>query len=99
MPNSKIIWDSKALEQFSKIVKYIAKDSLLQAENVRTDIIKKIDSLANSPAMYAPDKYKENNDGSYRAFELHRLRIAYHVSGNEIRILRVRSTYQEPLQY
>jgi len=38
--------------------------------------LQKIESLTNNPEIHSPDKYKQNNDGSYRAFELHRYRIA-----------------------
>ncbi|MBS1566856.1 MAG: type II toxin-antitoxin system RelE/ParE family toxin, partial [Bacteroidetes bacterium] len=46
-----------------------------------------------------PDKYKTNNDGSYRAFEKHRYRIVYRFGNNIIRVLRVRHTSREPLNY
>ena len=49
--------------------------------------------------MYAPDKYRINNDGSFRAYELHRYRIAYRLTEKEIIILRVRHTSMEPKQY
>ena len=49
--------------------------------------------------MYPPDKYRKNNDGSFRAYELHRYRIAYRVTEKEIIIVRVRHTGMEPKQY
>jgi len=51
------------------------------------------------PECYGPDKYKLNNDDTYRAFEKHRYRIAYRVLDTEIRILRVRHTSMEPQGY
>ena len=69
------------------------------AEEVRNAVLEKIEYISNHPESCAPDKYKINNDGHYRAFELHRLRVAYYVSPDEIRILQLRSTYQEPLTY
>ena len=52
-----------------------------------------------NPEIYGRDKYKINNDGSYRAFEIHRYRIAYRVSGNTIRVLRIKHTKMEPKTY
>ena len=49
--------------------------------------------------MYKADKLKTNNDGSYRAFELYRYRIAYRFIEKEIRIFRVRHTSREPKEY
>ena len=46
-----------------------------------------------------PDKYKLNNNGLYRAFELHHLRITYYITPDKIRILRVRHTSREPKNY
>jgi plasmid stabilization system protein ParE len=47
----------------------------------------------------AIEKYKRNNDGSFRAFELHRYRITYRIRNNEIRIIRIRHTKRTPLGY
>jgi len=55
--------------------------------------------LRSNPEIHSPDKYKQNNDGNFRVFELHRYRIAYYVGESEIRILRVRHTSREPRNY
>jgi plasmid stabilization system protein ParE len=99
MTNRKLRWDTIALQQFNKAIDYIAKDSIQNAEKVRKEILQKIEDLPDNPEIYSPDKYKENNNGNYRAFELHRYRIAYYVGKNEIRILRVRHTSREPRNY
>jgi hypothetical protein len=66
---------------------------------VETEIISKIDSIVIMPTRFAQDKYKLNNDGSYRYFEMHRCRISFRIYENYIRILSVRSKDQDPLQY
>ena len=99
MVNRKLNWDKIALQQFNQSINYIAQDSVQNAEKVRVEIIEKIEQLLEHPEKYAPDKYKLNNNGNYKAFEWQRLRIAYYVSDNEIRILRVRHTSMEPLFY
>jgi plasmid stabilization system protein ParE len=73
-----------AAKQFEVAIKYIAADSIQNAEKVRKEILEKIERLILHPEIYSPDRYKTNNDGSYRAFELHRYRIAYRVLENEI---------------
>jgi plasmid stabilization system protein ParE len=93
MADKKLRWDKMALQQFNKAIEYIAKDSIQNAEKVRIDILGKVENLQAHPERYAPDKYKLDNDGSYKAFELYHLRIVYHVSSEEIRILRLRSTF------
>jgi plasmid stabilization system protein ParE len=99
MANRKISWDTQALQQFNAAINYIARDSLQGAEKVRKDILKKVDRLQMHPTLYNPDKYKKNNDGNFRAFELYHYRVSYYVSSIEIRILRVRHTSMEPKEY
>ena len=96
MANKVIEWDSAALKQFGAAIEYIAQDSLQNAEKVYSAVIQKIEALPGNPEMHPPDKYKLNNTGSYRAFELYRFRVAYFVGEDRIRILRVRHTSQEP---
>ena len=99
MQNRTISWDTVALKHFIAVIEYIARDSSQNAEKVRSEIIEKIEMLPANPEVFPPDKYKSNSNGLYRAFELHRLRIAYHISSDKIRILRVRHASREPQNY
>lgn len=54
--------------------KYICKESELNAKKVITEIIKAAEKAIVNPELYPIDKYKENNDGSDRAFEKHKYR-------------------------
>lgn len=94
-----IVWDNPARKAFKKQIKHIAEDSIQTAENVKSDILCAIDLIPNNPEKFPVDKFKANNDGSFRAFEKHNLRIAYYVSIDQIRILRVRHVRQEPKEY
>ncbi len=69
------------------------------AEKVKSEILDQINRLIATPEIYSLDKFKTKNTGNYRAFELHRYRVAYHVSQKEIRILRIRHTSMEPKAY
>ena len=99
MADRKITWSKAALNQFEAAINYIANDSIQNAEKVRKDILQKIESLLLHPEINRPDKYKMANDGSYRAFELHRYRVAYRVKEKEVRIFRIRHTSRDTLQY
>jgi len=77
MQKIKIIWDKQALHYFRDAIQYIRRDSPQNADKVKMDILEKINELSQLPEIHNPDKYKINNNGNYRAFELHRFRIAY----------------------
>jgi len=94
-----IRWNRRAINQFDNAIVYIENDSLVNAEKFKKDILHKIDGLLKYPGKYFPDKYKTNNDGSFRAFELHHYRVSYRYKDNEIRIIRIRHTKMNPLIY
>lgn len=94
-----IKWNRRALKQLDELIEYIEDDSPSNAEKVKNDILLKINALLERPESYKPDKYKINNDRSYRAFEIHRHRISYRYKGSEIRIIRIRHTKMNPLKY
>jgi len=94
-----IKWNRRAIEHFDHAIAYIENDSPKNAEKFKIDILYKIDGLIKHPEKYSPDKYKINNDGSFRAFELHRYRISYRYKKDEIRIIRIRHTKMNPLNY
>ena len=95
-----VIWSKLALNQIEEIHKYVLENS----KSVRiADLIDKIltssEVLSNQPELYALDKFKEFNNGSYRAYEIFHYRISYRIFKDEIRILRVRHSSREPLKY
>lgn len=83
----------------SALFKYISEDSPQNAGKVVEDIIAATEESIANPGIYPPDKNKKDNDGRYRAFEIHRYRIGYRVTKNIIRVLRVRHTKREPKIY
>ena len=99
MANSKIVWSITALKQFEAAINYIGEDSIQNAEKVRREILEKIQNITANPEIYYTDKYKTNNDASYRAFELYRYRIAYRFKEKGISIFRIRHTSREPKDY
>ena len=95
----KVIIDNLAKQQLKELYLYIKKDSLQNAHKVKNEILSSIKKLIKNPEVHAPDKYCLENDGSFRAFELYKYRITYHVSKEQIRIIRIRHTKINPLTY
>lgn len=94
-----ITWNRRAITQFEDAIAYIEEDSLANAGKFKVDILNKIDGLIKHPERYSPDKYKTDNDGTFRAFELHSYRIAYRYKNNEVRIIRLRHVKMNPISY
>ena len=95
----KIVWDKKAILQMEEVYEYLKERSLQSANKVRKSIKETIQKLPKHPEIYPIDRLKNKNDGSFRAFEIYSYRITYRVVEKEIRILRVRHTSREPLDY
>ena len=82
----KVVWSDEAKKQLKEAYKYIRKDSLQNAEKIRSEIVSAAHKIPDNPERYAPDKFKLDNDGSYRAFEEYKYRIVY-------RVLKMKSEY------
>lgn len=99
MADRVITWSKTSLRQFEAAINYISLDSIQNAQKVRLDILNRINQLPAHPEIYTPDKYRINNDNSFRAFEIHRYRISYQVTSLKIYIIRIRHTSREPKLY
>lgn len=95
----KIIWPPISQQQLRDAYNHIKKDSLQNADKVRKAIAAATNTLSNHPLKHPLDKYKVNNDGNFRAFELYHFRIAYQITQAAIVIVRVRHSSMEPLNY
>ena len=84
-----IYWDKQALHVFARTFDRIRKKSIRHAMQAEDDILSKINQLLAEPLLYPPDRYKRDNKGSYRAFELHRHRVSYFTDETVIIILRI----------
>lgn len=74
-------------------------DSPQNALKVISDIVKSMEKAIENPEIYPADKYRLDNDGTFRAFEKHRYRLSYRYSNGTIRVLRVRHTKMVPKYY
>jgi plasmid stabilization system protein ParE len=98
-PRLPVIWSKSAVQRLQKVWRYIREDSAVNADKVRDSIIQLVEALPENPEKFPLDKFKIDNPGNYRAFETYSYRIAYKVTGKEIRILRVRHVKQEPKKH
>ena len=99
MVKNQLLWTKRSQQHLLALYKYIQNDSPQNAIKVVNEIIKAAEKTIANPEYYNLDKYKTDNDGSYRAFEKHHYRIVYRYQKNKIRILRVRHTSMEPKSY
>jgi plasmid stabilization system protein ParE len=94
-----IVWTKRAQIHTRQAYEHICADSPKNAFKVLEDILALITKAGNDPTIYAPDKYKINNDGTYRAFTKHRYRVSYRISNDILRVLSVRHTSRKPKVY
>ena len=94
-----VVWSKSAKESLKQAFKYIALDSLSNAQMVKNTIIDSTIELSKNPEKHPLDKFKTENDGTWRAFEKHHYRISYRVLQNELRVVRMRHTSRSPLTY
>lgn len=95
----RIVWTKRAERHLREIYEHISLDSPQNAIKVIRDIVKNMEKTCENPEVYPADKYKLDNDGTFRAFEKHKYRLSYRYSGYTIRVLRVRHTKMKPKSY
>lgn len=73
----KVIWSLRALKQFKVIYEYIKSESPQGAQTVKNAIIEAAEKLPSNPRIFEADRFKLNNDNSYRAFTEFHTCISY----------------------
>lgn len=99
MVKLKVIWSINGLFQLKESLKDLKEKSPISAQKVKNKILKTTKSLSSKPEIYTIDRFKIENDGSIRAFEIYSYRVTYQVQKTQVVILRVRHTSREPLKY
>jgi len=95
----KIIWAKNARIKLKEIILFIKRDSVQNAENVRSKILSSTKQIPTHPTKFPIDKYKKNNKGNFRAYEIFHYRISYEITETQINIVRIRSTHQDTEKY
>ena len=95
----RIVWTKRAEKQLHDLYEHISQNSPKNALKVVGDIVSEVEKALENPEVYPIDKYKMDNDGTFRAFEKHKYRLSYRYLGYTIRVLRVRHTKMNPQSY
>ena len=94
-----VVWSTRAKAELKKASDYIALDSPQNAKTIREALIDMAIELIKNPEKHSLDKFKQNNDDTWRAFEKYHYRISYQILKDEILIVRMRHTSKSPLIY
>jgi plasmid stabilization system protein ParE len=97
----KLVWDRKALDHLKDILSYLSKKSEQAPQIVKAAILERLEIIRKSPLTCEADKLRDYPNKDFRAFVVFSYRITYQINSKkrEIRILRVRHTSREPLNY
>ena len=98
MEIKKVVWDKVVLSDLEDIFEYLKPKPEVSSKIVSA-LVKLASDLSNNFEIYSLDRFKINNDGSYRAFEKYHYRVSYKVLPDQIRILRIRHTSRNPKEY
>jgi plasmid stabilization system protein ParE len=94
-----VIWSKRSLSQLQDIYTYIEKESPKGAIKVVNAVVSRINSLGEKAMMFEADRFKKNNDGSYRAIPVYTYRIVYKIKLNQVHILKIHHTSRLPKKY
>lgn len=94
-----VFWSNTAITELKNAYDYITLDSEKNAKLFTVTILNLTENLSKHPEKYPLDKFKNANDGSWRAFEKFNYRISYRIKGEQIRIVRFRHVSKSPLIY
>jgi plasmid stabilization system protein ParE len=94
-----VIWSKNAEIQYYKILEYLHEESPEIIKTIASNLLDTIEELSLQYHSYPPDRFKQNNDGTYKAALIFNYRISYKIEETTIRILRIRHTSREPLMY
>lgn len=94
-----IIWSSDAEKQFFTVLEYLDQEAPHAINIVGGEIKEIINGLVTHFNHYPIDRFKINNDGSYRAALVYNYRISYKIEDSYIYILRIRHASREPLLF
>ena len=94
-----IVWSKNAEKQFYKILDHLLEEAPQAIDKVGNELLNTISDLSLYYHNYPADRFKRNNDGTYRAALVFSYRVSYQIGDTTINILRVRHTSREPLTF
>lgn len=94
-----IVWSKNAEKQYYEILNHLLEEAPQAIDKVGNALLDTIDDLALHFNHYPSDRFKRNNDGTYKAALVFSYRISYQIGGTTVNILRIRHTSKEPLDF
>ncbi len=94
-----IIWRNSAIIYLEKALNYVREDSPQNAQKIVAKINVALLKAAINPAHYTIDKFRKNNNGSFRVLFIHHYKISFFFDESQILIVRVRHSKQKPLNF
>jgi len=94
-----IVWSKNAANQYYEILEFIEDEAPQALPIVGNALMDAIEDLAAQYNSHPPDRFKNNNNGTYKAALVYSYRISYQVTETAVYILRIRHTSREPLNY
>jgi hypothetical protein len=81
----KIKWSKAAVHNLIAAIEYLEeKGDYKYAIKLESEILKAILELPNSHLLYEIDRFKFNNDNTFKAFVIDKYRISFRVKSSEI---------------
>lgn len=91
-----IRWDKEAVENLKDIYDYISVDSVVQAKKVKSELLRLTRTLNDFPEKYSIEPYLADEPGNFRSIAKWSYKIIYEITENEIIILMIFHTKQNP---
>lgn len=94
-----IVFDRLAKESFTEAYFYLKNESPAAANGFKEELEHRLILISQSPYMYARDVFKKGDSKAYRAFVIYSYRVSYKIDGDNVIVLLIRHTSQEPKQH
>lgn len=96
-----IVWDTEALEHFKEILTFLSKRSAHAPSIVKSAVLSHLEAVSINPLICGIDKLNTHQNKTFRAFVVYSYRVTYQIvlDQNQIRVLRIRHTSREPMEY
>lgn len=95
-----IKWNKNAVKSLIAAITFIEENGYEDyAEKLEHHILSLIKNLPKTHLQYPLDRFREANDGSYRALTVDDYRISFRVKPDQIQIIRIRHGSRKPRFY
>lgn len=97
----RIVWDLEVVSDFKEILTWLQNQNSQAPKLVKKAVFERINLLKTNPFLFEQDRLKRPPDETFRAFSIYNYRVTYQIvpEKKEVRILRIRHSGREPLEY